>query len=117
MASAQDKKNAAPVMKAIVGLIEKWLQRETISADEFDKMQDQIDMYYKEYEKKHPRAKTFDSYLACWLIHEQPFLAGTPHASGGTPGYFLECIEDEMSGGEPQAERQFKHCTELFGSM
>ncbi len=117
MVSTQDKNAAAPIMKAIVCLIEKWLRRETIKPSEFNELEEQMEMYWDEYEKKNPRAGPYDSYLSAWLIHEQLFLAGTPHASGGPPYYFWDLIEEECAGGEPQAERQFKHCTELFGTF
>lgn len=113
MASAQDKKAAAPIIKAVQSLIEKWLRRETIVQTEFSAVEKQIEMYYEEYAKKNPRAGPFDSYLSAWFIHEQEFLADIPHASGGTPDYFWDLIQDECANGE----RQFKHCTELFDSF
>ena len=108
--------DAKPIMKAIVALIERYLRHETIPLSEFKKVQETMDNYWTEYEKKHPRAKPFDSHLSAWLIYEQPFLAGTAFSSGGTPSYFLDLIEEECEGGESVAQRHFKHCTELFGA-
>ena len=105
--------SAKPVMNAILGLIEGYLRQEKISASEFKKVKEMMDNFETEFQKKKSR-KHF-SPLSDWLIHEQLFLAGTPHASGGPPYYFLDQIEDECEGGEP-AERHFKHCTELFGT-
>lgn len=103
------------IIKAVLGLIEKYLRRETISHDEYNKVQKMMDTFEIEFKKKNPR--TSFSPLADWLIHEQPYLAGTPHASGGSPSYFLECIQAETEGGEPVVERLFRHCSELFGIM
>lgn len=117
MSSTHDKKVAAPIMKAMQDIIEKWLRHKTISTAEFSAVEDQIEMYYEEYAKKNPCADPFDSYLSAWLIHEQLFLVGTVHASGGTPSYFWDLIQEECASGEPVAERHFKHCTELFGAF
>lgn len=99
------------IMKAIQTLIERWLRRETISTTEFSAMEDQIEMYWDELAKKNPRVGPFDSSLAAWLIHEQLFLAGTQHESGGAPGYFWDLIQEECVNGEPVENR---YCTELF---
>lgn len=104
--------SAKPVMNAIISLIERYLRQKKISASEFKKVLEMMDNFEAEFEKKNP-GKSF-SPLSDWLIHEQLFLVGTPHASGGTPSYFLDLIDDECEGGEP-ANRYFKHCTELFG--
>ena len=103
------------IIKAVLTLIERYLRHETISPAEFSKVEEQMEMYWDEYEKKNPNAGPFDSPLSAWMIHEQPFLAGTPHASGGTPSYFWDLIQDECTGGEP-AERHFQHTATLFST-
>ncbi len=103
------------IMEAITGLIERYLRHESILLKDFEAVDKMMESYYKEYAKKNPRAKPFDSSLAAWMIHEQMFLGGTEFASGGTPGYFWDLIEDECNGGEPVAERHFTHCAALFG--
>ncbi len=105
------------VMTAITGLIERYLRKESIPLKDFEVVDKMMDKYYEEYEKKNRRAKPFDSHLAAWMIHEQMFLDGTEFASGGTPCYFWDMIEEECNGGEPVTDRYFKHCTELFGIM
>lgn len=101
--------SAKPVMNAILRLIERHLRQEKISASEFKKVQEIMNNFEKEFEKKNPQARF--SPLSDWLLHEQLFLAGTSHASGGPPYYFLDQIEEECK----PAERHFKHTATLFG--
>ncbi len=105
------------LMKSITSLIERYLRKEPIDPKKFKELEAQIEAYYTDYEKRHPRARNTGSDLAAWMIHEQMFLAGTPFSSGGPPYYFWELIQDECDGGAPVADRYFKHCTQLFGSL
>jgi hypothetical protein len=107
--------DAKQVMKAIVGLIERYLRHEKILPAEFKKVQEMMNTFEVAFNKKNPRARPFDNPIDAWMIHEQPFLAGTPHASGGPPSYFWELIEGECNGGEPVEERHFQHSAALFG--
>ncbi len=90
---------AKPIMDAIVRLIEKWLQTHQVSKQDYKKVDEMMEEYYRDFNKKNPYARQFDSQLSMWMIHEREYLAGTPHSNGGPPYYFWEQIEDAAAQG------------------
>ncbi len=94
ISARSDAEIAKPIMDAIVRLIEKWLQTQTVSRQDFKKVDEMMEGYYRDFNKKNPHARQFDSQLAMWMIHEREYLPGTPHSNGGPPSYFWDQIED-----------------------
>ncbi len=92
-----DVEAAQPIMDAIVQLIELHLMQKPISKKAYEKLNDQIEAYYADFEKKNPDAEQFDSQLSMWMIHDREFLRGTPYATGGPPYYFFDQIEEEFN--------------------
>ena len=94
ISAKSDLENAKPIMNAIIRLIEVWLQTRAVSQQDFKKVDEMMEGYYRDFNKKNPHACEFDSQLSMWMIHEREYLPGTPYSNGGPPYYFWEQIED-----------------------
>ncbi len=100
MQANTDANTAKPIMDAVLRLIEKWLQTRAVWPSDFKKVDEMMDEYYRDFKKKNPDARPFDSYLSMWMIHEREFLPGTPHSNGGPPSYFWDQIADAVDAQE-----------------
>jgi hypothetical protein len=96
ISAKSDAEIAKPIMNAIIRLIETWLQTRTVSKQDFKKVDETMEEYYENFNKKNPHARQFDSHLSMWMIHEREYLPGTPHSNGGPPYYFWEQIEEAV---------------------
>ncbi len=92
-----DANTAKPIMDAVLRLIETWLQTHQVSKQDYKKVDEMMEEYYRDFNKKHPHARQFDSQLSMWMIHEREYLPGTPHNNGGPPYYFWEQIEGAVA--------------------
>ena len=89
-----DAEIAKPIMDAITRLIEVWLQTRAVSQQDFKKVNETMEEYYRNFKKKNPHAREFDSQLSMWMIHDREYLPGTSYSNGGPPYYFWDQIED-----------------------
>ena len=94
ISAKSDLENAKPIMNAIIRLIEVWLQTRAVSQQDFKKVDEMMEGYYRDFNKKNPHAREFDSQLSMWMIHDREYLPGTPYSNGGPPYYFWDQIED-----------------------
>ncbi len=92
IAVKSDAEIAKPIMDAIVSLIEMYLRTGNVPKHEYKKVDEMMDNYYADFNKKNPNAGSFDSQLSMWMIHEREFLPGTPYYNGGPPYYFWDEI-------------------------